>query len=179
MPTVNRSGIEVRPTRPDDVRHLPGVERSAAKSFLAIPELSWIAGDEVMPEQAHDRYRAAGTSWVAAAVGPPVGFLCAEAAGDALHIWEIAVHEDWQGRGLGRRLVAAATAFARTTELIAVTLTTFRDVPWNEPFYGRLGFHTLAPAELGQRLEAILAGEARRGLPGERRCAMRLALGPS
>ena len=42
----------------------------------------------------------------------------------------------------------------------AVTLTTFRDVPWNAPYYERLGFRTLAADEITPGLAAIRAHEA-------------------
>ncbi|CPQ92972.1 acetyltransferase [Bordetella pertussis] len=57
--------------------------------------------------------------------------------------------------------------------LPAITLTTFRDLPWNQPFYARLGFATLQADGLNVRLQAILAREASLGLPAARRCAMR------
>ncbi len=94
----------------------------------------------------------------------------------SLHVWELAVRQDRQGRGIGRRLIARAIDQARDLELSSVTLTTFRHVPWNEPFYAKLGFDTLPVAESGPRLESILAREVAQGLPGDRRCAMRLRL---
>jgi hypothetical protein len=42
-----------------------------------------------------------------------------------------------------------------------VTLTTFRDVPWNAPFYRRLGFEVVD--ELPSGLAAIRAHEAMAG----------------
>ncbi|WP_373691614.1 hypothetical protein [Hyalangium versicolor] len=66
-----------------------------------------------------------------------------------------------------------AAAYSRREGLAALTLTTFRGVPWNEPFYARLGFETLEGAAIGERLSAILRDEVLKGLPGERRCAMR------
>ena len=80
------------------------------------------------------------------------------------------------GQGIGRRLIDAAIAAARVRGLSAVTLTTFRHVPWNAPYYQRLGFETLAAHQLNQRLAIILKGEVEAGLPGDRRCAMRLNL---
>jgi hypothetical protein len=58
----------------------------------------------------------------------------------------------------------------------AVTLTTFRDVPWNAPFYTRLGFAMLDELTLPAGLAAKREQETRHGLPPETRCAMRLAL---
>jgi hypothetical protein len=48
----------------------------------------------------------------------------------------------------------------------AVTLTTFRDVSWNLPFYARLGFEEVARAGLRPELLAIVQDEAARGLEG-------------
>ncbi|MCY1313558.1 hypothetical protein D9M70_640920 [compost metagenome] len=80
-----------------------------------------------------------------------------------------------QGLGLGRALIAAAIAHARDSSLGAVTLTTFRELAWNERFYRKLGFRTLDEEGLDPRLVQILAKEATYGLPAERRCAMRLS----
>jgi ribosomal protein S18 acetylase RimI-like enzyme len=109
-------------------------------------------------------------------VGEVIGFATCQACADALHLWELAVHRDHQGRGAGRTLMAAIIALARERGLTAVTLTTFGDVPWNGPFYRRLGFRTLAAGELNERLRAVSAQEAALGLDVAARCAMRLVL---
>ncbi len=168
------SGIVIRRTALADAVHLPAVERSSARSFLTLDDLAWLADDEVLSVADHQRFAAAGRSWVADPGNrAPVGFVCAAAIGPQLHVHELAVHVDWQRRGLGRRLMGAAIDRARGDGLSAVTLTTFRGVPWNEPFYQSLGFETLG-ADPGARLAGLLEREAERGLP--RRCAMRLSL---
>jgi len=108
-----------------------------------------------------------------------VGFLIADVVDGELHIEELAVRHDWQGRGCGRALVNAAITAARAQGLRGVTLTTFRDVPWNAPFYGRMGFRLLAGHEIGRRLEEVLREDVERGLSHEQRCAMRLDLSPA
>lgn len=169
----------VRVARPQDADLLPEVEHSAGESFRAIPDLAWIADDDVMPAAAHLPHVEAGTAWVAqGAGGAVIGFLTAERIGDELHVWELAVRHDLQGRGIGRRLLEAACAWARGAGLDAVTLTTFRDVAWNEAFYARLGFVTLDGDAVGPRLSATLRREVAHGLPDGRRCAMRLRLSP-
>jgi hypothetical protein len=57
-----------------------------------------------------------------------------------------------------------------------VTLSTFRHVAWNAPFYARLGFRELAEEQLGPGLRRVRADEARRGLDLSRRLVMRLDL---
>lgn len=55
----------------------------------------------------------------------------------------------------------------------ATTLTTFRDVPWNAPYYLRLGYRVLPKDGIGPELTRAMAHEA--SLPGieaSQRCAM-------
>lgn len=106
----------------------------------------------------------------------PIGFLLTEPLDDALFIVEIAVHQAWQGRGIGRMMLEQVIESARQAAYPAVTLTTFRDVPWNAPFYTRLGFSMLSELRLPAGLAAKRALETEHGLPPETRCAMRLTL---
>ncbi len=168
--------VSIRLAAMDDAASLPDVERAAGQSFRAVPGLEWIADGEPMTGDDHRRFIAQGTSWIAEQGGRPVGFLAAERAGPELHIVELSVLPDRQRQGIGRRLIEAATAFAENGGLTAVTLTTFRDVPWNAHYYARLGFREVPPGALSSRLAAIRAQESEKGLPAERRCAMRYPL---
>jgi GNAT superfamily N-acetyltransferase len=166
-------GAVVRPAVTADAALLPAVERLAASAFWALPELAWLAEGEVMDAGLQAAAIADGTCWVADGGGGTLaGFLCAERCDETLHIREVSVRHDCQGAGIGGRLVAAAVAHARALGLAAVTLTTFRAVPWNAPFYARLGFVEADDARLRAELEA----DAAHGLPAAGRCAMRLAL---
>jgi GNAT superfamily N-acetyltransferase len=166
--------IQIRHAVPADAALLPDIERSAGSLFRTLADLAWIADHQIMSAEAHLARIAEGTVWVAQdEEASLIGFLTAEGAGDELHIWELSVHAGHQGRGVGRQLMEAAEAYARRAGLSALTLTTFRGVPWNEPFYARLGFETLEGAAIGERLSALLRDEVLHGLPGERRCAMR------
>lgn len=166
--------ITVRPTRPGDVTALPAIERAAGERFREYPELAWLAEDEVISAEQHLDYAERGLSWLALANELPVGFILAETHVSSLFIVELSVHLDWQGKGIGRRLIACVADQARKRGLASLTLTTFRDVPWNAPFYARLGFEmitTLTP-ELREKREE----ETAHGLAYDARCAMRLPL---
>lgn len=79
---------------------------------------------------------------------PPVGSVSVELVGGIPHIWQLAIDPDHGRRGLGRALMEAACDWARSEHFDAITLTTYRDVPWNGPFYESLGFvvlETLTP----------------------------------
>ncbi|MEA5221874.1 GNAT family N-acetyltransferase [Enterobacter cloacae] len=166
--------ITVRPTRPGDVTALPAIERAAGERFRDYPELAWLAEGDVISAEQHLDYAERGLSWLALANDQPVGFILAETHVSSLFIVELSVHLDWQGKGMGRRLIACVADQARKRGLASLTLTTFRDVPWNAPFYARLGFEmitTLTP-ELREKREE----ETAHGLAYDARCAMRLPL---
>ena len=94
--------------------------------------------------------------WVAVAGGSEiVGFALARWCDDDAHLQELDVLPEWGRRGIGRRLVAAVVAWATGKGRERVTLTTFTSVPWNAPFYERLGFVVLAPGDW----TAVLAGD--------------------
>lgn len=154
---------------------MPEIERSAAEAFRGSSQPA-VADDPVSPVEFYLPFQADGLVLVAAEEGELVGFAVCEAFEDALHVWELAVRHDRQRRGAGRALMAGTAALARRRGLAAVTLSTFRDIAWNGPFYARLGFAELAPADLNPRLAAVLEREAALGLDVASRCAMRLLL---
>lgn len=163
----------VRATRPEDIPGLAAVERSAAQAFLQLPGLAWLADGDALDPAVHWSCMAMGCSWVAeSAPGQVSGFICASLQGQALHIEELSVQREVQGRGIGRQLLDQVVGAARQRALREVTLTTFIDVPWNAPFYRRYGFTVIAGQDLGERLRGLLASEHAHGLTG--RCAMRL-----
>ncbi len=169
--------INVRPACDHDASLLPEIERSSGEIFRQVPGLEWIADDHVQSEQQHRALIAEGVSFVAELKGyGTAAFLNGEVMPDALHIWQMAVHRDQQRRGVGRKLIEAAQQLATNRGISALTLTTFRDVPWNEIYYQRLGFIALDREELNPRLRSVLDAEKRAGLPTALRCAMRKLL---
>ncbi|WP_293676116.1 GNAT family N-acetyltransferase [uncultured Phenylobacterium sp.] len=123
------------------------------------------------PVEFYIPFQSDGLVLVAEANGVLAGFSACQACADALHLWELAVRHDAQGQGIGRGLVAATFALARARDLPAVTLSTFREIPWNAPFYARMGFRELT--ELNPRLGVIHLREELLGLPVARRVFMR------
>ncbi|CCG08137.1 GNAT family N-acetyltransferase [Pararhodospirillum photometricum] len=165
--------ITIRPALLDDAPCLPEIERSSGEIFRQWPGLEWIADDEVQSEQRHRALIASGIALVAEVPGAGLaGFLNAERTADALHIWQFSVHRDQQRRGIGRQLIDALLPRALALGATALTLTTFREVPWNAPYYQRLGFVMLDDAALTPRLRGILEDEGRAAIPTALRCAM-------
>ena len=92
----------LRLTEERDIPLLPAIERSAAQAFRQIPALAWLAESEVISPERHRLFLETDHSLLAVADDQPIGFLLSEPLDDALFIVEIAVHQAWQGRGIGR-----------------------------------------------------------------------------
>src|SRR6266568_4857348 len=111
------------------------------------------------------------------AAGRPVGYLLADLVDGAVHVEQVSVHPDAARQGIGRALIDHVARWAGRKGAEAVTLTTFRDVPWNASYYLRLGFRRLAEEELGPQLRAVRRREAAQGLDRWPRVCLRRDLG--
>jgi GNAT superfamily N-acetyltransferase len=166
------SNVSIRRAVPADADFLAAIEQSGGELFRTLPELAWIADEPIGTADEFLPLILAGTVWVAeAGVSGIVGELRATIADDALHIVELAVSRQFQQHGIGRALIDAAAKWSRVRGLRALTLTTFRHVAWNAPFYARYGF---VERSGDARLDRIVRGEESCGLPN--RCAMRFDL---
>jgi hypothetical protein len=103
----------------------------------------------------------------------PVAYLLLERLDGNAHVEQLSVHPSHARRGLGSELLDAAEKWAHAGGLAWLTLATFRDVPWNAPYYRRLGFEELDPDMLDDGLRGILECEALVGLSRWPRIAMR------
>jgi len=102
----------------------------------------------------------------------PVAYLLVEVVDGCAHVEQVSVHPSHARLRIGRRLIDHAGAWAAEHGLPALTLTTFVDVPWNGPYYQRLGFRFLRDDELGPGLRAVRDREAAAGLDAWPRAAM-------
>jgi GNAT superfamily N-acetyltransferase len=134
-----------------------------------------VADDDPLPVGELARYAGAGRAWVAVLPGDddPVGYLLAGEVDGAGHVEQVSVHPAAGRRGVGRALVDRAAGWAADRGFGALTLTTYRHVPWNGPYYERLGFRFLTAGEEGPGLRAIRARERAHGLDRWPRACMR------
>ncbi|MFG2530970.1 GNAT family N-acetyltransferase [Streptomyces sp. NPDC048516] len=108
--------------------------------------------------------------------GQPLGFLLWEPVDGCTHIEQVSVHPQHAHRRIGRALIDRAEREGGPAPR-PLTLTTFAEVPWNAPYYARIGFRTLTDAELTPGLRAIRAHEATLGLDRWPRVCMRRQAG--
>ncbi|KUL43458.1 GNAT family N-acetyltransferase [Streptomyces regalis] len=165
--------MRIRPATPAELPALQDIERAAGSAFRALG-MAAIADDEPPALDVLEQFRRAGRAWVACDDGDrPVGYLISEPVDGALHVEQVSVHPDHAHRRMGQALLAHAADRAREEGLTALTLTTFTEIPWNAPYYERLGFRVLDEAELTPGLRKIRAHEAELGLDRWPRVCMR------
>ncbi|MEV7891999.1 GNAT family N-acetyltransferase [Streptomyces sp. NPDC002817] len=165
--------MRIRPVTSAELPVLQGIERAAGAPFRGLG-MAAVADDEPPSLDVLEQYRRAGRAWVAVdAEERPAAYLVAEPVDGALHIEQISVHPDFAHRRIGRTLLSYAGERARAQGLAGLTLTTFAEVPWNAPYYERLGFRVLEEAELTPGLRKIRAHEAGLGLDRWPRVCMR------
>lgn len=104
----------------------------------------------------------------------PVGFALLELPAGLALLAELDVLPAHGRKGIGRALVHRTATEAAKRGFHALYLTTFADLPWNAPFYEKLGFLPLTPTQTPAPIAEILTNEQRLGL--KNRLAMRLAL---
>ena len=173
---MDNSGYHIRLARDTDLSALPEVER-AANTLFAAYGLADQLSDILTPIASLHEGVQADRLWVAAAENDrPVGFALASIVGDNAHLDELDVHPAHGQRGLGTALVEAVCDWAKASGYHAITLTTLRHIPWNTPWYQRLGFRVLEEHELSADLRELLRGEIQRGLPADQRVAMQRPL---
>ncbi|MFJ8667072.1 GNAT family N-acetyltransferase [Streptomyces sp. NPDC093600] len=172
--------MRIRVAAPAELLLLQDIERAAGEPFRSLG-MAVIADDEPLPLDILDAYRRDGRAWVAVNTDDrPVGYLLTDTVDGAAHIEQVSVHPAAARRGIGRSLIEHLAAGAVRQGLAALTLTTFIEVPWNAPYYTRLGFRALDEADPGLTagLRAIQRAEAAHGLATWPRVCMRRELVP-
>jgi GNAT superfamily N-acetyltransferase len=165
----------VRLAGPEHVDQLPAIERAAATRFG--DSLPGSVLSHVIPVDDLAAAQQAGLLWVALEpAGAPVGFAVASVGGQRVHLEELDVLPAHGRKGVGAALVEAVEEYALKGDRTEITLTTFRDVPWNAPFYVRIGFEAIPEQELDAELTRRLSDETALGLERSRRVAMRKPL---
>jgi ribosomal protein S18 acetylase RimI-like enzyme len=76
------------------------------------------------------------------------------------------------GRGIGSAILRRLLAIASSHGDEALTLITYADIPWNQPFYERHGFSAIDPREVPPYLRGLLDDERAVGVDVSRRSPM-------
>ncbi len=172
----------VRRAQLKEAVELPAIERRAAQLFADRLESIGLTIDDLdHVNEVDDLARAAeaGRLWVAETTHSElVGFALVLDFGNYAHLDELSVVPEHGQQGVGSALLHQVCTWAIAAGYQAVTLRTFRDVPWNAPFYQRRGFAIIDSAELSPQHVELEAVEQDLGLRSELRVAMVYRIAP-
>jgi len=161
----------IRSATAADLDTLAILEVRAGQVFHSVG-MSEVA-DDVPDQEALRRGQEQGLIWVAEVAGEIAGYIVATVLDGNAHIGQVSVAPAYARQRIGRLLISHVEDWGMRHSRPATTLTTFRDVPWNAPYYATLGYRELTGSEIGSEVSAEMNHEA--SLPGidaSRRCAM-------
>lgn len=171
----------IRQALEENIASIIAIDSSATVKFGTIPALADLASDQESPEKIQQWLRV-GRVYLLEADAEPLGFVAAHQIDSVIHIDEIAVMSDSQGKGIGKMLLNAVVGWAKEISCQAdvwaarVTLTTYADVPWNGPWYRKFGFKEIEAQSIGSWLVAVENEEHDLVRPSYRRCCMLLEI---
>jgi ribosomal protein S18 acetylase RimI-like enzyme len=162
--------IAVRLARSDEIEIVRALERASAQRFVGLMDA--LAADEPSPATVlAARIREDGL--IVAVEGEViVGFAMFRTLEDRAYVEQIDVAPASAGRRIGATLLDEVAGRARAAELKGLSLSTFREAPWNAPYYRRLGFVDVADSALTPGMREIRAEHVARGLDEDARVFM-------
>lgn len=170
------SGYHIRSAHAEELPFLAHIERSAAKLFLDTPYAFLVDADPLPLDFVQQQFQA-GQVWIAVDwYKVVVGYAIAREVDDTLYLQQIDVAPKHGRRGIGSALVNTVSDWAKQHDYCIVSLSTFRDIPWNASFYSKLGFRPVDEASLTTGFQQIRREELKAGLPISERVIMHCVL---
>jgi len=168
--------ISIKLAGSEHLSAIPAIELAASAMFpeadLPVEVRYLVIENELLQEAQSD-----ARLWVALTdERTPVGFAMAGIIDGGAHLDEMDVMPDFGRQGVGTRLVRTIIDWARLGDYPVLTLITFLHLPWNAPFYERMGFEAMATSELGEELAKLLQEEGDAGIDVHKRVCMKLDL---
>ncbi|HVK42162.1 MAG TPA: GNAT family N-acetyltransferase [Phenylobacterium sp.] len=152
--------LRLRGANTSDINRVREIERASATRFLGTARAA-LAEEEPTDAATLAARIASGGLLVAEEGGEAVAFVMFLEVEGCGYVEQIDVAPSHERRGIGARLIEAVADLARERGWPALTLSTFKDVPFNAPYYRRLGFaevEELTPAMLAIRAEHVARG---------------------
>ena len=137
IPAQGNQQVHVRPAHPGDFPALVALDEAAFDPLWRNTSQTFAHALENLPYFV-----------VAEWAGEPVGYLFSSRQGDTGHLNRIAVHPNYQGRGIGARLLAEAIQFFRLEKVKAITLNTQKDNTVSQRLYRYFGFRPIGDEAL-------------------------------
>ncbi|HDY75023.1 MAG TPA: N-acetyltransferase [Candidatus Marinimicrobia bacterium] len=166
--------IEIAQTK--YITELPEISRVAAELF-PVEDLPLALRSETNPIEVFEEALSEQKLWIAVDENQDkaVGFAFLSDKCGQLHLRELGVHPEHGRQGLGTNLLKNVIIWAKNQKYNQLSLTTFRHLPWNAPFYTKLGFKMIEQSKLNSCLNKLLDEESK-GLDKSKRVLMSLNL---
>ena len=137
IPTRGNQQVHVRPVYPGDFPALVALDEAAFDPLWCNASTTFAHALENLPYFV-----------VAELAGQTVGYLFSSRQGDRGHLSRVAVHPDYQGHGIGARLMTEAVEFFRMEKVKVVTLNTQKDNAVSQRLYRHFGFQPMGEEAL-------------------------------
>ncbi len=150
------SDVTITSARREDLVRIIAVDKAAASLFEPTGLLSEQALDDHVPDDVlleaieTDRLHV-----VRSADGDVLGFTLFTQLDQGIYLDQISVHPVAGRRGLGRKLMLHLDMLARDGAQPHISLSTFRHLAWNGPFYKSLGYRNMKRRHLEPYMIAI------------------------
>lgn len=156
--------IRVRPARPVDDGATEQIEVAADAMLVdRFGAVDWPPPTTPQERASMPGFVLVAEAREASAASPhAVGFAHVLEIDGHAHLEQLSVLPSFGRRGIGRQLVQVALSEARSRGHQTITLRTYRDVPWNAPFYASCGFTETEPDS--DLLRALVDTETALGL---------------
>lgn len=166
------NGYTLRAATRADIPAFARIEDAADALFDGTGLLDSTGPDDNVPPGVYEAAIEQRLVFVAADPGGAVGFALCSLRPPDLYLDQIAVDPEHGRQGLGKALMLRVIREAEARGVESVSLSTFRDVPWNAPYYERFGFKELARKKFEPWMADIEEVQAQQ-LDISKRCFMR------
>lgn len=163
--------IRIRLASEDEIHKVAPLERAAGELFRTIG-MDAIADDVPISESELMLAVQEQRLWFAVEYGVLKAYLLGDFLPQSLHIDQVTVHPDASRRGLGALMIESVSADPRAKERGLITLTSFANVPWNAPYYERIGFVDIAEEDWPEGIAEKVAAEQGTGVAAWPRVVM-------
>lgn len=166
----------IRRPYPPEIKLLPQIENEADLRYRRVG-LGRVVDMPPASLASLEAGRREGRLWVAVSpLNRPVGFALMKFPGATAWLDQLSVLQRWQGQGYGSALIERVAAAARDLGHRVLHLSTYRNVPWNAPYYARRCFEELPRGAWPHVFRMQSMEENRHGHPPWRRTIMRRVL---
>lgn len=166
----------IRKAKAEDLPKMRDIEVAAGEAFRTL-DMGAIADDSPPTLDDLAIYQQDARAWVfTKSDDEAVAYILVEVVEQSAHIDQVTVHPLHARQALGRKLIDEVARWAANRGLKGLTLTTFEEVPWNAPYYARLGFQPVPEYQWSDGLRQIVQSEHAHGLDAWPRVLMRKEL---